>query len=428
MPRRTQSAWSPNGSAVVPNGRQPRELALEDADRGARKAATCKTDPESKLVFHLARAAASSAHNVEFDSVTDWPRVLQLAATENAVIALRDQLRLEQARVVPLDVQRYVAMLALDREFRMRLLQNRLEQSVEALSAVGIEAMLLKGGALANTIYKSFADRPMRDIDLLVHPDRADEARAVMLDLGWAPDPDLPGDQSYATHHHLPPLRDTRASGLRLEIHRALAPRGHPFRFMEEEVWKEARVADVGKARALVMHPVHHAVHIAIHFAWSHMLRAGAWHAFRDLNTMAAAGALDWAHFVTVARSWGASSCCYWTVQLANAISDLQVPTAVLDDLKPFWPEAIRRALQRHLTNAVVLNDPCPSVRLDQTLWELAIVPRHDGHGATRPWTVSKDLSFARSETIGSDGGLIPRTRFRQLRRSVRYLSQIMVR
>ena len=428
MSRPPQSALSPILSALEQKTLRGANPPVEDSGIRDRAPAHHATTPESSLVFRLARPDARPAHTTEVESITDWQRVLQLAALENAVIALRDHLRSVKALCVPLDVQRYLAMLALDREFRMRLLQNRLEESLAALNAAGIDAMLLKGGALASTVYGSFTDRPMRDIDLLVQPDRANHARALMLDLGWAADPELPDDQSYATHHHLPPLRDTGASGLRLEIHRALAARGHPFRFTEEEIWSEARVVNVGKARALVMHPVHHAVHIAIHFAWSHMLKAGAWHAFRDLAALAAADALIWEDFVRVARLWGASSCCYWTVQLGAVLSDLAVPVAVLDGLTPFWPEAIRAPLQRHFTNAIVANQRgCPSVRLDQALWELAMLPRRDGHGARRPWSVSKDLSTARSENARVIEQ-VPTPALRQLRRSARYLSQIIRR
>jgi putative nucleotidyltransferase-like protein len=427
MPRPTSSALSSDRLAAEQNARVGRERTLERSAN--RERAACELDPEANLVFRLARPEPIPVHDIALDAITDWQRVLQIAASENAVIALRDQLRAQRTRAVPLDAQRYLAMLALDRQFRMRLLQNRLEESVAALNTAGIEAMLLKGGALASTIYDSFTDRPMRDIDLLVQPDRADEARALMLDLGWAADPELPGDHSYATHHHLPPLRDTGPSGLRLEIHRALVARGHPFRFREEDIWKEARVAYVGKARSLVMHPAHHAVYIAIHFAWSHMLKSGAWHAFRDLAMLAAKNALDWENFLTVARSWGASSCCYWTIQLASVVSDLPVPTEILENLRPRWPGVLHASLQRHLTNGIVSSERvCPSVRLDQTLWELAMLPRRDGHGAIRPWSVSKDLSFARSATARSGADPIPNSAFRQLRRSARYLSHILVR
>jgi hypothetical protein len=352
---------------------------------------------------------------------------LQIASDENAVIALRDHLSSLQWGAVPSDVQRWLAMLALDREFRMRALVNRLEESLAALNAAGIEAMLLKGGALASTIYGSFAARPMRDIDLLVKPDCADEARALMSRLGWAADPELPGDQSYASHHHLPPLRDTGASGLRLEIHRALAPRGHPFRFSEAEIWKEAQVVNVGRTEALVMHEVHHAAHIAIHFAWSHMLKRGAWHAFRDLAALVAARLLDWDDFVRVVCRWGASSCCYWTLQLGVLLSELPVPEAVLERLRPRWPELMRAPLERHLANGILSSDRvCPSVRLDHALWALAMRPRRDGHGLIRPWLVSRDLSFALSTKERPTGIQVPDSTFRQLQRSAQYLTEIL--
>jgi hypothetical protein len=354
--------------------------------------------------------------------------VLQLASDENAVIALRDHLKSEKWFNVPGDVQRRLAMLALDREFRMRLLEKRLDDSLAALNAAGIEVMLLKGAALATTVYGSFAARPMRDIDLLVKPDRADEARALIGRLGWAADPELPGDESYLTHHHLPPMRDVGASGLRIEIHRALVPSGHPFRFREAEIWSEARAVNTGRARALVMHPVHHAAHIAIHFAWSHMLKMGAWHAFRDLSLLSASGLIDWQDVATVARRWGASSCCYWTFQLAAVLSDLAVSDSALSSLRPSLPDAMHGPLIRHLASSILAGgERCPSVWLDQALWALAMLPSRDGHGSTRPWSVSKDLVGARSERASATAKQLPRSTFRQLTRSARYLAEIIV-
>ena len=383
---------------------------------------------ESKLVFRLARAESNALDPVDREAIADWPRVLQLASDENAAIALRDHLRSEKWRNVPSDVQRRLAMLALDREFRMRLLERRLEDSLAALNAAGIDVMLLKGAALATTLYGSFAARPMRDIDLLVKPDRADEARALIAGLGWAADPELPGDESYLTHHHLPPMRDMGASGLRIEIHRALVPSGHPFRFREAEIWSEARVVNAGRARALVMHPVHHAAHIAIHFAWSHMLKMGAWHAFRDLASLSAAGLVNWQDVASVARRWGASSCCYWTFQLGFVLSDLAVSDSVLSSLRPPLPDVMHGPLTRHLANSILAGTGgCPSVWLDQALWELAMLPRGDGHGSTRPWSVSKDLVDARSERASVAGQRLPRSTFRQLSRSARYLAEIIV-
>jgi hypothetical protein len=383
--------------------------------------------PESKLVFELARTAPRPVPGGDLEAITDWRRVLELAAAENATVALRDYLRSESAPSVPLEAQRLLAILALDRELRMNLLEKRLEESLSALNAAGIDAMLLKGGALASTIYGSFAARPMGDVDVLVPSERTDEARALLRELGWAADPALPGDQSYAAHHHLTPLVDTKANGPRLEIHRALAPLGHPFRFTAEEIYDEARVVKVGTARALVMHPVHHAVHVAIHFAWSHMFSRGAWHAFRDLGALAATPDFDWERFVSVARAWGAASCCYWTLQLGRDLSGLPIPDGVLGRLRPRWPEFVRRALARHLANGIVSTSRvCPSVRLDQILWTLAMRPRGDGHGSIRPWSVSQDLTLARSARVREASPEPSGSASRRWRQSALYLSRII--
>lgn len=382
-------------------------------------------DAETSLVFSLART--TGRRTLDVPAVSDWQHLLQVASDENALIVLRDALR-GTATSLPVLVGRYLAMLALDREYRMRLLEKRLEQSLVGLNAAGIDVLLLKGSALACTAYGSFSARPMRDIDLLVRPESADEARALMLDEGWEIDPEVPGDRSYGTHHHLPPLRDTGGSGLKLEIHRSLLPAGHPFRFRDEQIWRDARPVTVGAGHALAMQPAHHAVHVAIHFAWSHMLKMGAWHAFRDLDTLINSGLLQWSSFVDTGIEWGASSCCYWTLRLGCALSDLAVPAEQLSRLEPRIPEILRRPLMRHFSNGLARNGTvCPSARLDRGLWSLAMQPRRNGHGAVRPWLVSLDLLFALNETAApspDDGGDSP---FLQMRRSSRYLTGILV-
>jgi hypothetical protein len=384
-------------------------------------------DVEADLVFRLAHSGTATNRSIDFNSVANWSRLLQFAAEENALIALCKCLASDSGKTIPVSVERQVAILSLDREFRMRRLQERLEQSVVAMNSAGIEPLLLKGGALAYTVYRSFAARPMRDIDLLVSPDRADDARSIMLQSGWEHDPELPDDRSYDAHHHLPPLRDAASTGLRLEIHRALMAAGHPFRFTHDELWSAARRVQVGAGHALVMQPSHHAVHIAIHFAWGHMLGLGAWHAFRDLAALATTGALDWSDFAQTASRWGASTCCYWTLRLGRELSALPVPDSVLQRLRPRLPEFVRRSLTRHFVRELARSDDgCPSTRLHRALWTLAMQPERNGHGAVRPWLVSLELLSAFREKTRLADRALPVSALLQLRRAGRYLSEII--
>jgi hypothetical protein len=53
--------------------------------------------------------------------------------------------------------------------------------------------------------------------------------------------------------------------------------------------------------------------------------------------------------------------------------------------------------------------------------------PRRDGHGSTRPWSVSRDLHDARRASASVTSERIPSSTFRRLRYSARYLSEIVV-
>lgn len=381
-------------------------------------------DPEANLIFRLA-GAEMPLNEVGGD--LDWHRVVKIASDENALLVLRDWLRSDADAEVPVEVKRLVAMLALNREYRMRLLEARLEESLAALNAAGIDVLLLKGGALAYTVYGSFVSRPMRDIDLLIRPERAEEGRDILLGMDWSSDTSLPDETSYRAHHHLAPLLDGRRSGLRLEIHRALLPVGHPFHFDYEELWGAARPVQVGAQRALVMHPTHQALHIAIHFAWSHMLKSGAWHAFRDFRSMIRAELVDWNEFGRTATEWRASSCCYWPLRLAAELSRVPVPDAVLSRLRPNHPDIIHRLLLRHFARGLLrMRGRCPSIGLERALWAIAIQPGRTGHGRMRPWAVSQELGVAmrQRESMTEPSQLL--APFRQIKRSGRYLSEIL--
>lgn len=73
---------------------------------------------------------------------------------------------------------------------------------LDVLEAAGIPALILKGAALAHLVYPSPYLRPMRDVDLLVPADRADEAWRLLRASGFSPTGPDPGRR----HHHLQSL------------------------------------------------------------------------------------------------------------------------------------------------------------------------------------------------------------------------------
>lgn len=382
---------------------------------------------EGWRIFQLAGAAPDDVPRIEFATETNWSRLLQIAWDEGAVTALRNHVRALPPGAIPLDVQRRLACLALECDLRMRSLEQYAAEAVAVLGACGIEVVLLKGAALASRLYGSFTLRPMNDVDLLVDAGRAEEARSLLLGAGWMTNAALPGDIHYKTHHHLPPLVDARGRGLRLEIHRDLLPPGHPFGMGLRDVWRSLVPVQVAGNPAFVLPVSQHVLHLAIHFAWSHAMRSGAWHAFRDIVTLERAGLTDWAELVHIALSTASSTCCYWTLRLAATMADLPVPNEVLRTLAPRLGLPMLRRLERHFIELLVRRDLTPvSLRLERALWTMAIQPERLGHAGRRPWTVSLDLAAARRSLVVNADENAVRNQIAKLGRSGAHLGTLI--
>ena len=154
---------------------------------------------------------------------------------------------------------------------RSILLTSEFEAIQNRLSTCGVPFILLKGAALAETIYKNPALRPMVDIDLLVQ--HRDAQRAVNA---------LAGD------HYIPALLDTRAGdlylfeseiqleknshgGLLLEIHWSLIDSVYHQSVMSMDwFWQTAISVPVGKCTTLILGPEAQIIHLCAHLLLHH--------------------------------------------------------------------------------------------------------------------------------------------------------------
>jgi Uncharacterised nucleotidyltransferase len=94
-------------------------------------------------------------------------------------------------------------------------------ETLRALSERGIEALVLKGGALAHLVYPEPGLRPMEDIDILVAPDCIAPAREVLLSLGYIAPPE--SSRFDRLYHHLPMAhRQDSGHTVCIELHREL--------------------------------------------------------------------------------------------------------------------------------------------------------------------------------------------------------------
>ncbi len=98
-----------------------------------------------------------------------------------------------------------------------------LAEVLETFNAQGIETLVLKGGALALTLYRKPAHRPLADLDLWVAPERIEEAQACLLKHGFVTHP----AHGLPEHRHLPPVsRELDGIRVMVELHRTVIAGG----------------------------------------------------------------------------------------------------------------------------------------------------------------------------------------------------------
>lgn len=358
--------------------------------------------PEARLLLFATRAPSAEDDRAIRELVAlplNWRIVGELAEREKLLPVLWHRLRNHTSRIPRAIAERIHAQAAVT-EFRMAMTESALQGVVELLAGEGIRVMLLKGAALATTVYPSFTTRPMGDVDILVRPEEAQRAWQCLVDAGWKAE-FSGGEAFYASHHHLVGLVDPTGLHLVLEVHRAMLPLAGPFELDEDEVWREARPVPMGRSTAWVPSDRHQLLHLAVHFAWSNMLFTGLGRTVRDVSALVRHGGIEWAGFVEVARRSRSVTCAWWTLYIARALAGATVPDAVLAALAAPRPLLPRRALERaHVSSA--LTGACPSISLMRALWTAAIRPGASGHGAARPWQVGE--GFAQAFRMGQVG------------------------
>ena len=349
--------------------------------------------PEARLLLGAARRDPAPATLLALIGPDfDWRMLEAFAQRQFATATLYRRLQALPPNAVPGDVMQRLSAAGMVGEFRQRCLERALGEAVATLAGVGVQPLLLKGAALAVTVYPAFTDRGMVDLDLMVPPDQEDRAWNALLEAGWVPTGSEQMRPFFDQHHHRVPLVAPWLGHARLELHTRLFHGQGPFAFTADDLWRDASTVTVAGKPVLVPSSDHSLLYLCMHFAWSHALARGLLRALQDLEMLRqATGDVD-VSFARVARNARAASCCYWTLRFAQRLFDLPISEALLAELRPPRTGWMLDVLERHFAGVAGLApSPCPSVWLEQALWSLGVQPGWSGHGAARPWTAGDE-------------------------------------
>ena len=228
---------------------------------------------------------------------------------------------------------------------RNTLLYAELGRVLNALRREGIRVIVLKGAALAETIYPSIAHRPMGDVDLLVQLQHLERAQRTLEAAGYRflPEPEerfSPFDTRFTGEMA---FRREEGVGALIELHwEIVIPEWYrrTTALKVEALWERARPLSLERAASWQLSPEDTLIHLCVHLA------AHAFHhppAYRDIaHLLRAEAAFPWDRFLERAADFRVCTPVYFALSAARKLEDAPVPSETLTKLKP---SSLRRKL-----------------------------------------------------------------------------------
>lgn len=276
-------------------------------------------------------------------------------------------------RVVP-ETRTALSTHLLHQRRRSGILLLELERLGGEFGQAGIECTVLKGAGLGLTVYDTPEQRFMSDLDLLVRPERFNDALALLLDCGYEnrwPEEAIRGYRAY--HYHLPL---SHPAGYVLELHWDLVKPGRLYG-LDPSSLIDASAPVPGLHPVLrVPGPEHQVLHTVVQ-----QLQDGFAYLVRtvDLDRLFAAGTIDWDTLVAQAEENRLGPALAFATLLARHLFDSEYPPQALQRLRP------GRLARTHLS----LFDPVKRA-VDQRL-----MGRRTANRLLRFWLTEKHLGRA---------------------------------
>jgi hypothetical protein len=236
-----------------------------------------------------------------------------------------------------------------------------------SLADAGIEALLLRGPAIAKRFYPDESLRTYRDIDLIIRKDRLRKAAAVMQDLGFKADRGL----DYWERRGEWPFTDGETV---IELHWEAYP--EPFHGTAvpavDDIWKNPGRVTIG-TRDIGCLP-------ASHLLLSSFLHAVYEHQFDRLVRLVdirqimkqATGAIDWDWFMDAVRRTGTEAAIAKALECIDAVIPLTVPNR----LRGLAGRSLsKRMADLALPNDRIITGRIPAVRLRRWALRQALRP-----------------------------------------------------
>ena len=373
----------------------PAMLALLDplyraGTRRGRQEAGLLLSAEERLLLAAARVRPAPEDEMRVRRMLGreilWERVIASASTLGLAPLLYRNLGRPLLRDrVPPPVLAALGRAAHAAACRMAVQIEALRQITGALERSGIDPILLKGAALALTLYDQPALRPMDDLDFLVEAGRLVEAVSVVEGLGFRTIAGGRPASFYETHHHAPPMIGWGGRVI-VEVHRGLIPPDDGVRLDAGSFAARAVSVDAGGLACRVLAREDQILHAALHLSYADRF-VGALRDLIDLHTLVDFGPreVDWGVLLGSARTPSAARSLSATLDLARRLLGTAVPQEVMNELgrAAGWDPLAARLLRLCARASLFAGAPSDALLSDASArWICGTLLKRSGWGA----------------------------------------------
>lgn len=216
-------------------------------------------------------------------------------------------------------------------------LWSALEDILRVFNQANIEAIPLKGIFLAEHLHGHIGIRSSSDLDLLVRRKDFPRAKNELARIGYVPTrrPYSRGFIRNFLRHQGFSKPDPSYNRTYLEIHWNFYVK-RPKEFDMSSVWKNAISVNIDGFRVLTLSPSDTLLHLAINLRLHGYLSLRL---FGDLYALIThyQEEIDWHYVIRQAERNGQRVGLYYALHFAKELLDAQVPTKVLEQMKPGW-------------------------------------------------------------------------------------------
>lgn len=291
---------------------------------------------ETKAIYQLVAYNLGFVAEPMLDQGLDWERLYAQAREGRLTPVLAN-------KEIPGAPEWFLARCERDlieNQAHQLLLYQQLEDMLKAFEEAGIQAMVVKGPVVADTVYPHPGWRPMVDLDLVVKDADWKASVEVLTRLGFDAESSEWSGLTEELTGQVSMLKSMGPAIAAVELHRDLAILSERLAVRGEvnmvRAWVEAETYTCGMSRGLMLSPEDAIAYASTHWAQHHFF-SSIW--LVDIALMAAQPNLHWDKLVRQAHADGTAYFVWSALFLVHSLFSAPVPAEVLSALQPPFPK-----------------------------------------------------------------------------------------